>query len=263
MSYPTFAIVIGVSHYFQKNIASLPAAQVDAVHFARSLKNWGIPESQIALFLNADAEMDAIDDFFAFLAEKKENYKLLFYFSGHGYRDASSIPKSYLLFHDSYIKDNKCYSSLSLDSVIKKISKLSALESYILIDACYLRINSLLNPKLEEEIKGQKISHKSLFCLLSSGVQESFESEKDQYGYFTVALLNSLCKMRTSECSPTQLLNDICKEMKAKSLPFPEMYNIGNQKISFISHSGLASEKHLLVRRYECIAKIQDALIQN
>ena len=55
-SLPILAIVIGVSSYFQKDIVALPAAQVDAVNFARAIRNWGIPENNIYLFLNEDAE---------------------------------------------------------------------------------------------------------------------------------------------------------------------------------------------------------------
>jgi len=262
-SLPILAIVIGVSAYLQKDIVALPAAQVDAVNFARAIRNWGIPENNIYLFLNEDAEKNVIDDLFAALAERKEDYKLIFYFCGHGYRDSGHIPKSYLLFHDSYVKNNKPLNSISLDLIIKKICKLNARESYAIIDACYLRINTIRNPKLQEELEGQKISHKSLFCLLSSGIEESFESEKGQYGYFTEALLKSLCKIRQSDCSPSELLKNIRLELEAQELPVPEPYNIGNQKISFICHPDLPSMEKGFIYRYKVIAKIQDLLIQN
>jgi tetratricopeptide (TPR) repeat protein len=262
-SLPILAIVIGVSSYFQKDIVTLPAAQVDAVNFARAIRNWGIPENNIYLFLNEDAEKRVIDELFEVLAEKKEDYKLIFYFCGHGYRDSGHIPKSYLLFHDSYIKYNKPSNSISLDLIIKRICKLNARESYVIIDACYLRINTIRNPKLEEELQGQKISRKSLFCLLSSGIEESFESEKGQYGYFTEALLKSLCKIRQSDCSPSELLNNIRLELEAEELPVPEPYNIGNQKISFICHSDLPSMQKGFLYRHKVIAQIQDVLIQN
>lgn len=260
---PILAIVIGVSSYFQKDIVPLPAAQVDAVNFARAIRNWGIPEDQIYLFLNEDAEKQDIDDLFAALAQRTEDYKLVFYFCGHGYRDSGSIPKSYLLFHDSYVKDNKPLNSISLDLIIKKICKLRAQESYVLIDACYLRINNIRNPKLEEEIGGEKISNKSLFCLLSSGIEQSFESEQGQYGYFTEALLKSLCKIRQSDCSPSELLDNIWTQLQSDGVPFPEDYNIGNKKISFVCHQDFPSTQKGFIYRHEVIAKIQDVLIQN
>lgn len=262
-SLPILAIVIGVSSYFQKDIISLPAAQVDAVNFARAIRNWGILENNIYLFLNEDAEKKVIDDLFAVLAQRKEEYKLIFYFCGHGYRDSGNLPKSYLLFHDSYIKDNKPLNSISLDLIIKKICKLNARESYVIIDACYLRINTIRNPKLEEELQGQKISDKSLFCLLSSGIEESFESEKGLYGYFTEAFLKSLCKIRQSDCSPSELLKNIRLELEAQELPVPEPYNIGNQKISFICYPDIPLMQKGFIYRHEVIAKIQDVLIQN
>ncbi len=260
-SLPILAVVIGVSSYLQKDIVTLPAAQVDAVNFARAIRNWGIPENNIYLFLNEDAEKKVIDELFAVLAQKKEDYKLIFYFCGHGYRD--NTPKSYLLFHDSYVKSNKPLNSISLDLIINKICKLNARESYVIIDACYLRINTISNPNLPEEIGGEKISHKSLFCLLSSGIEESFESEKGLYGYFTEALLKSLCKIRQSDCSPSELLKNIRLELEEQELPVPDPYNIGNQKISFICHRDLPPLQKGFIYRHKVIAQIQDVLIQN
>ena len=168
-----------------------------------------------------------------------------------------------MLFHDSCVKDNKPFNSISLDLIIKRIGKLNAQESYVIIDACYLRINNIRNPKLEEELQGQKISQKSLFCLLSSGIEESFESEKGLYGYFTEALLKSLCKIRKSDCSPSELLKNIRLELEAQELPVPEPYSIGNQKISFICHPDVSLMHKGFIYRQDVLAKIQDALIQN
>src|SRR5260221_437522 len=112
MNLPIVAVVIGVSHYLQKDIAPLPAAQNDALNFARSIKNWGVPESSIALFLNADASKEAIESFLNQLLKRPDPYKLLFYFYIHGNRRLSShIPQSYLLLHDSYIQDDQCCKS--------------------------------------------------------------------------------------------------------------------------------------------------------
>lgn len=259
----TIAIVIGVSLYKQKEILPLPAAQIDAVHFARSLKNWGLPESKITLFLNENARKQDIENFFTDLSKKKEAFKLLFYFCGHGYRNISSIPKSYLLLHDSYMQENRCSNAISLDSIINKISSLNIQQSYIFIDACYLRINKIINPKLEEELNGDRTSQKNLFCILSSGIQESFESDREQYGYFTEALLHSLSLINRSEGSPTQLLSAINVEMESKGLPLPEVYSIGTQKISLVSPSDFPLLQNQFVYRQEFIAKIQNTIIQN
>ena len=210
---------------------------------------WGI--SEVTLFLNEQATTDAFNHFIALLSNKTEDYNLVFYFCGHGQRDAGIIPNSYLLFFDN---------QLSLDSVSSRICQLRAQESYIFIDACSLRINSVLNPKLEEEINGHKISHKSLFCCLS-GIQESFEN--DRYGYFTDALLNTLARLRKTDLGSTQFINEVCKTLKANNLPLPEMYNIGNPRLSFLTVPKTISGKDGLLYRPEMIAKIQDALIIN
>ena len=46
----TIVVAIGISRYQQDSIPCLPAAEMDAIAFARSLRNWGIPESNIHLF---------------------------------------------------------------------------------------------------------------------------------------------------------------------------------------------------------------------
>jgi len=246
----TIALIIGISKYRANQFAPLPAAQIDAIHFARSLTHWGV--SEVVLFLNEEATLDCLNDWFASLAKREEEYKLLFYFCGHGEREAGPIPNSYLLFYDG---------RMHLDSLISQICQSRAKESYIFIDACSLRINSLLNPKLEEEIKGHKISHKSLFCLLSSGIQESFENNR--YGYFTDVLLKTLARSRNAELDSSQFFGEICKTLKAYDLPLPEMYNIGSQTISFLSHQQPFFNSHGLLYRSEMIGKIEDALILN
>lgn len=246
----TIAIVIGVSKYLEGRFPTLPAAQIDAVHFARALTHWGV--SEVALFLNEQASINSLHQWFASLAEKGPDIKLVFYFCGHGQREADAIPNSYLHFFDD---------RLNLDSLITYICQLGVQESYVFIDSCSLRINTLLNPKLHEEIKGNKHSSKSLYCLLSSGIQESFENNR--YGYFTDALLKSLARFRKTEPDPTQLFREICKILEMDGLPLPEMYNIGNQKISFLPPLSSLSEKEGLMPRSEMIAKIGDALIIN
>ncbi len=256
MSFPTIAIIIGVSFYEREDILSLPAAQVDAVSFARALRNWGVPESNITLCLNADATQENIETILLALAKIEEKFKLIFYFCGHGYRESGELPKSYILLHNSYVEGNKCFNAISLDFIVNNICKLNIVDSYILIDACYLRVNTIVNPK------GETISNKSLFCLLSSGIEESFESERGLYGYFTDALLKSLCKIRLKGAL-SEFLTDIHQQMESEGLPTPEMYNLGTQRISLVSQDQLPLLDGGVVLRHELIAKIQDVCIQN
>ncbi|MBX7066812.1 MAG: tetratricopeptide repeat protein [Parachlamydiales bacterium] len=246
----TVALVIGVSKYQSSQLNPLPAAQIDAIHFARALAHWGVTD--ITLLLNEEATLNRLNDWFASLNNRKGDFKLVFYFCGHGEREAGPIPNSYLQFTDG---------PEQLDILINHICQSNAHESYIFIDACSLRINSLLNPKLGEEIKGIKISHKSLFCLLSSGIEESFETNR--YGYFTECLLKILASTRSTEPDCTRFFGDICNLLKADDLPLPEMYNIGSQKISFLSPLQPFFNPSGLLCRSEMIGKIEDALILN
>lgn len=256
----TIALVLGVSYYLQNDIHSLPAAEIDAVNFARALKNWGIPEKNILLLLNKEANKTVIDNFFLFLGKKKEKYKLVFYFCGHGHRTLKN-PKSYLILYNGIIQDDACINSLSLDFFLEKISYLNASESYIFIDACNLKFNNLINPKQEKEDNAVKAS-KNLFCLFSSGLQSSFENTSEGYGYFTKALLNSLCKLKLSKGSPTTFLNNIQNEMRLEGVPLPEMINLGTQKISFLENDSFSFDPLGNLQRTHFIAKIQDSLIQ-
>lgn len=243
-----YAIVIGISHY-SGEVATLPAAAKDALRFARSICHWGIPESNIFLLLNSDASIQELSNIFDQLEKRTDKFKLIFYFCGHGIRDSGEIPTSHLLLHDG---------SINLDHLMKKICSLSSSDNYVMIDACHLRINQIINPKLMEELEGRKISHKSLFCLLSSGIEQSFENR--DYGYFTEALLKSLSQLRESNCSSIVLLEQIQNRLRAEELPTPDIYTIGDQKISF-NHTIFKQDE--ILYRFDCIAKIQDNLIQN
>ncbi|MBF8263420.1 MAG: tetratricopeptide repeat protein [Parachlamydiales bacterium] len=246
----TIALIVGISKYQASQFTPLPAAQTDAIHFARALSHWGISET--TLFLNNEATLNHLNEWFNALTKRTKDYKLLFYFCGHGQREAGPIPSSYLQFFDGRIH---------LDTLISQICQSGAKESFIFIDACALRINSLLNPKLEEEIKGCKISNNSLFCLLSSGIQESFENNR--YGYFTDALLKILARTRKTEPHSSRFFEDICKILKAGDLPLPELYNIGCDKISFLPSTHPFFNPNGLLCRSQMIGKIEDALILN
>ncbi len=64
MAPPTLAVVIGVTRYFHQGIVPLPAAQVDAVHFARALHHWGVDEAGIFLLLNEEATLERVEAVF-------------------------------------------------------------------------------------------------------------------------------------------------------------------------------------------------------
>ncbi|NGX34732.1 MAG: hypothetical protein K1060chlam1_01086 [Candidatus Anoxychlamydiales bacterium] len=258
MLIPTFACIIGISKYKDDSISNLPAAEIDAIKLARSLKNWGIPQSNITLFLNEQATIKNIETYFSKLRQLKEKFNMLFYFCGHGFRTSLPHPLSFLAFFDSYIENKYCINGLSLDQTIKKIIQVNSINSYIFIDACYLRINNIPNPKLESELDEKKNSQKGLLCLLSSGIEKSFEDQAEHYGYFTDALLKSLSQIRLYNASPTTFIDLINQQLLEKNLPLPEVYNIGIQQIDFLLQKlSFEWEKNNLIRK-NVLASIQD-----
>lgn len=244
-----YAVVIGISLYSTQPVALLPAATKDALRFARSIRFWGVPESNIYLLLDSNASRKELDKILALIENKKDKHQFIFYFCGHGYRTEDEIPESYLILQDGEVH---------LDYLIDRICSFSASDSYVIIDACKLRLNNIINPKLVEELNGRRESDKSLLCLLSSGIEQSYENS--DYGYFTEALLNGLSTLRLSECSPSELVKFIQLELMGEKLPLPEVYNIGNQNITIAQH---LPEQNGVIYRHERIAKIQDGLTQN
>lgn len=259
----TVVVVLGVSEYAERDIEALPAAQADAVKFARAMKNWGVAESNIVLLVNQDATKQNFDSLFEGLEKIEGSFKVVFYFCGHGFRNVDVPPKSYLLLYNSSVHNGQCRDGLSLEYILSKIGRLQAIEAYLLMDACYLRINEIINPRLQDELSGGKFSRKGVFCLLSSGIQESFENETEQYGYFTEALLKALSEQNKAECSLSYLVSAINQEMKQKDLPLPEVYNIGCQTLSIPYVLDPSFLRRKTVYRHDFISHVQNVLVQN
>lgn len=222
MSFPTIALVIGISNYPQ--LGNLPAAEADAIHFARSLRNWGIDESQIFLFLNEKATIEAINACFNEINRRYETFKFIFYFAGHGQREYTPKPISHLLLHDS---------QLTIDQLLREINRLQSTDNYLFIDACKLRINTLVNPDLQRELEQKKGPRKRFFCLLSSGIENSYEDIEGEFGYFTDSLLKALARARTQDPSPNSLIQMINDELTKKGLAATETYNFDTLQIDF------------------------------
>lgn len=251
MTVPVYALIVGVSQYHSESFEALPAAGTDALHFAQSLNGWGIPESHIILMNHPLVPKETLFSHLKSLAELQDPFQIVFYFAGHGYR--TSIPQSYLMFSDGPVE---------LGTLIEGLALTKAVNLYFFIDACGLRLNAVMNPKLKEEMEGILDSQRTFFCLLSSGIFPSFEDEDRHYGYFTQALLKALCQIRKGSRSPTDLIDFISKELEAQNLAQPEMYNIGTCFIDFLAPLISTMLEDKLVR-WPVIAELQDLLIKN
>lgn len=214
MEVPFFAIIVGVSKYRSYLFDPLPAAKADALHLARSLVRWGIPESHIELLCNDFEKKETFDLCLQKIKALLGSFQLLFYFCGHGYRTKGSHPESYLIFSDTEIDGDCCKSGINLEYLLQEFTHMNTSSIYLFIDACHLRFNSIVNPKLIEEIRGKSDSKKSLFCLLSSGIFQSYESLSKKYGYFTEALIKSLSYVRQSDLSPDTLVQSVQEKLQ-------------------------------------------------
>ncbi len=232
MSLNTIALIVGVSNYESEDFTPLPAAQADAEHFARSLAHWGVPKQNIYLLNTPFVTQDVLTSTLQKIASLPGSYKFLFYFCGHGERT-----------EDSYL--NLSDSKLHLETFLEILYQLNAFAFYIFIDACQLRLNSILNPKLLD-------SKKSLFCLFSSGTLPSYENIDKKYGYFTSALIRALDIIQHLDRCPSRLISIIQKELKNNNLPLPEMYNIGTDSIAIVPQNDTSDFKKLLSAVYSC-----------
>lgn len=260
MDVPTIVLIIGVGQYKEENIPALPGAPSDAILFARALKNW-CAEPVISIFLNSLATNTAIDSYFEHIEKITESFKFVFYFCGHGFRSQEPLPSSHLVLYDSKILEGKCHDALQLDSLVQKIHQIKACETYLFIDACYLRLNNIIHPSLNEELLGEEFK-RSFFCLLSSGNQESFEDSQEDYGYFTQALLKSLSIHRSANLSPVVIVREICCALQEKRLPIPEMYNIDTQEMRFLPLTLPSTIQNGFINRPKLVAELQDILVQ-
>lgn len=265
MTTPIYAFVIGISNYLSNDFVPLPAAHSDADHFYRLLIQQGLPPTNIFLLNTPYVTSEQFFKSVEKLTSLMTPFQLLFYFCGHGYRSEGETPLSYLIFSDSEVDQGHCINCIQLEMLLQNFCNMKTTALYFFIDACHLRLNSVFNPKLIEEIQGKKESNKALFCLFSSGIFPSYESIQHQYGYFTEALIKALGIIQTDR-SPEALYRLIQKELKKNNLPQPEMYNIGMHTLDVFPKISRQQSTEKEIKRamgaiYSCGIVIDEALL--
>ncbi len=193
------ALVVGINEYKDVGLNDLRKARNDAKGIAKILIQNGEfdsvtvmtdeidpkddPDSLFPTKLNIDEKLDSI------LNHAGPNDTFLFFFSGHGISDYEE--KSYLLTQDSLL--SKPYnSSLSVESIVQRISKKGLKKSLLILDACRDSMFASKNPQvggmtdmiLEGEIFGILYSTKAGFY--------SYEDDESSYGVFTKYLIYGL-----------------------------------------------------------------------
>jgi len=229
--FPTYALIIGVSHYEEPSLDDLPGAENDAIRFAQALINWGIPKEQIRLNIGASGTYRAIVDILEEFRAFSFSFRLVLFFSGHGLRFNDPSPQSFLLVSDSLleIKEQRFKRAFPLDRLVALLGEMNAIASFFFLDACELRINALSHPISLNEVS---LDRKSLFCLLSSGIGESYESVENNSGYFTTIILEALAEFK--QPTATEFVETLRRKAVQLDIFPPEMYNIETQYISFL-----------------------------
>ncbi len=256
MGIPTYLVILGVSKYRSPALSDLPAAVCDALSLTRALLNWGCDRETLHLFLDQEATYENVLDCFDQLTRLKAPFKLVFYFAGHASRLSAPSPSSYLLFQDSQVDGNKFKGALCLDELVALIGKMQSIETYLFIDACSLRINSLKHPLIEEEAIKSERKNKSFFCMLSSGIDLSYESRVSNEGYYTRSLLKVLAEVKRPTIS--EFVEKIRLEMASLELPLPEMYNIQTERIECIPEKDRNLHKQTILSRKDLLREYQN-----
>jgi hypothetical protein len=136
----TYALVIGISKY--KEITPLQFADRDALAFAECLKIQKVPESNIKVFINEEANrLNILDGLFNLTAKVKAKDRLYFYFGGHGDLEAQiSYHNSLLLLYDcfkkNYFQGSEFISLSELKTWLGDLAK-KQVEVVFIADACH------------------------------------------------------------------------------------------------------------------------------
>jgi len=190
-------VIFGIEEYKRGPKASFAAH--DATVFYDYAKNvFGIPKSNIYLFINENATKAEFDKVFSkrWLARRIVPGKtdIIFYFSGHGIPDIKTH-KPYLIPYDG--DSNYTNTLYSLSKIYSCLSGLGARSVTIFLDACFsgesrdggmlLAYAKATIPVVEEPVKYGKS-----LLVFTAGSRISSSSPQKKHGLFTYYLLKGL-----------------------------------------------------------------------
>ncbi|MBK7870360.1 MAG: tetratricopeptide repeat protein [Saprospiraceae bacterium] len=199
----TWAVVVGVSDYQDKEISDLLYAHEDAkafYDFLQSPAGGNIPAEQIKVLLNKDATTANIDNAFGWLIEAAgAGDQVLIYFSGHGDVETRTFQNhGFLLTYDSPSKSYVAgaYPLFFLQSVISTLSQKNGAKVIMIADACRsgaLAGMSINGPQATAQYLQQQFANE--IKILACGPTEySVEGKQwgGGHGAFTYNLLEGL-----------------------------------------------------------------------
>lgn len=298
---PTVLIAVGVSRYADERISSLPGATSDVRRVVNAFTAWGIDRSHVRTLFNEEAQRsNVLAAFRSFKHVHNAPKRLIFYFAGHGIscRGATDTSDDSRLLTYESSSDSLSDSGISLNEILLEIQSIHCSQVFLFLDACSLQLNQVfcLRPPTHSQLSNSVQTNLlgnggiapgiqdaegpiepppviktgeqpfGLFCLLSSGLEVSYEDSTQKMGYFTQAMLLKLSELRHqrfSQCG--HLAEAITKDFAARHLPLPESYHIGSHTLwplPRVSALRPRFEKDFVIRQ-ELIAHLQDLLVTN
>ncbi|MEG3843677.1 GUN4 domain-containing protein [Microcoleus sp. herbarium14] len=180
------ALLVGVSNYHQQGISVLPSATKDAMAIKQVLQRQdmgGFAETDIKLLPNPTKKKmeDAIDDLFA---ECKANDLLLFYFSGHGFKDERG--NLFIATPTTETKANKTvrsHTAISASFFHERMTASLCKKQIVILDCCFSGAFT----------KGLGLSNKSWAVLSSSDdIEYSYAPKASELSIYTRYLVEGI-----------------------------------------------------------------------
>ncbi|MGL5063688.1 MAG: caspase, EACC1-associated type [Microcoleus sp.] len=180
------ALLVGVSNYHQQGISALPSATKDAMAIKQVLKRQdmgGFAETDIKLLPNPTKKNmeDAIDDLFA---ECKANDLLLFYFSGHGFKDERG--NLFIATPTTETKANKTvrsHTAISASFFHERMTASLCKKQIVILDCCFSGAFT----------KGLVLGNKSWAVLSSSNdIEYSYAPKASELSIYTRYLVEGI-----------------------------------------------------------------------
>lgn len=181
-------MVVGVSDYYRPDIPKLTKPLNDADTVAKLFSTYN---AEVITLKNKEATGDSIvSKMQAFFSRSTRYDNVLFFFSGHGYRNGF-CPYDYGCTGHGYV---------SYDDIKQVFRRIQANGRIILADACFSGgLRSERNSSQQDTAQVQQVSASSsknkqqvMLFLSSRGYEPSYESPSMTNGYFTAFLKEAL-----------------------------------------------------------------------
>jgi uncharacterized caspase-like protein len=194
-----WAVVIGISRYFDASVPSLRYADADAramYDFLRSPAGGAVPEGQVRLLLNEQATTAAIRDaLFVFLQQAGEDDQVTVYVASHGAPDPNRPSNLYILSYDTDLKRvaSTAFPMWDFQTALRR--QIAAQRVVVIADACHSG-GALVGDASPINQAFSGLFSPSMRVTLTAADGSEFSREGAQWGgghgVFTYTLLNGL-----------------------------------------------------------------------